>query len=1253
MLVLTLLCCSGSAMAAERATLAGLPVLDELPSTTPDSKRRALKFPTLTTLASQGVGIYGGLTELLLGDRHPLGPAPHTPWAKPLRDGKLRVIAISTVRNNYDLGEIERRLDCEVYHLKVLPQYHYPKQYPETFKGYLADRARAVLKRDADVILVAPNIRLLPEDVSRALLKKVEDGCGMVVIGGGRYGGGQQYAYWLLKDKIACWKEVSDRLAQNVDMRYKKFVTIDQHEVTSPKGLLDGIPWELLPAHHLFRMEAAPGAEVLARDKGEVLAIGGKWGAGRALLLPWASWWGAFPIAEDNQVPRVTPYHEYYASAMAKAILWAARRAAPLRLAIDRREVEAGSRGTVTLAIDGKIPPRSRVQIRLRDTRGESLWSADRTLNASLPVELPALCAGNYLLDATTRDAEGNALGWGSFVLHVHAKGALTVKLDRDRYKFGEPVRIAAEVDGLPPGALTARVWISDTLHRLIFEEGKKLDRAAVEWTFPNADPLAVLHYVDVEIRRDGKPYLKSRTDLFVPRYQPDDFYCWLWPGSRPDYAVDRIFRRQREALGFNVIMGAGYGGTHKARNYRLLTTGCTPFLSNIAVIAPGKMEKAPVATRKKTLEMVEGSLDELRRFGGVAFFFQDERHGRGDSETPTGEALAEFRKYLKRQYEGIDALNRAWGRAFKTFDEVMPVLTKQFDAKKETSLAPWLDWRLWALHEVVETDRLSAKRIREAVEQPCNLGLEGIFGLATHNIPYGGTDLAAQSEFFNVAGPYGENILNACRSFFPDFLFSWSGYNRKYREYQRYIWSCAFQGHGGLGWWYGPIYHNAADCWYPQARWIRDLTKPLREGIGKLIRVNSPSETDPIAFLYSQPSLYAMSILGKTVDPAHSHLFVRPAAWARQSLQRMFQDAGVQFGYVSEKQLQMGQAGGIKLLVLSSCVALEPETSRALEKFVAEGGIVLADLCPGVWDDHGAYCEPGQLDGLFGVKRDERFRFKTMVSDWGVGTFETEPDFNIKGQWYIGQYYEETLKAGDGHALGKHIFHPDTPPAFVLKRTGKGVTILMNYLETEYRRVPEHWQITLMKELLRFAGIPTPVTMRDHMQNGEILEKGRKVFRWADGEAKYMGVLLDEGKHVQFELPQGGHVYELSRGVYLGQGAKPKLDMRDDPHALFAIMPYRIDGLELTAAPARVGGGLKLDIRLETGGTPVRHVVHLEVVRPDGSRCHHLCRNVVLEAGRWSKALPLALNDPTGKWQIAAREVVSGKTAKATVVIE
>ena len=114
-------------MRDERAFIGGVPVLDKLPSTTPEFKRRARDYPILTSVTAEGGGIYAGLIHVLLGDRISLRPAPHTPWAKPLAGGKRRVITISTVHSNYDLGEIQRRLDYELYHIQVFQQYYYPK----------------------------------------------------------------------------------------------------------------------------------------------------------------------------------------------------------------------------------------------------------------------------------------------------------------------------------------------------------------------------------------------------------------------------------------------------------------------------------------------------------------------------------------------------------------------------------------------------------------------------------------------------------------------------------------------------------------------------------------------------------------------------------------------------------------------------------------------------------------------------------------------------------------------------------------------------------------------------------------------------------------------------------------------------------------------------------------------------------------------------------------------------------------------
>lgn len=1239
----------------------GAPVLDSLPTTTPEFQRRARDLPSLGTIASEGVGIYGGHTQLLLGGDLPVGPAPHTPWARPLPGGPLRVTFIYTVHRSSDLAEIVRRLDCEPRYIQVLDQYHGAKSYPEAMKGYLKRQALETLAEDSDVILVSPNVRLFDDEVHGVLLDKVAAGTGCVVIGGARYGGGRQYAWWLERDNLPLWQAFSRHLTARVELKHLGYETIYDHRVDSPSGLFAGIPWRLLPTTYLFAAEPAPEVEVLAANNGFPMALGGHWGQGRALLLTWPPMQGAFPGCEENAVPRLNQYQEYYSQAMIRALLWAAGRPQPVTFSVAERSVPAGT--DLTLAFDGEAED-GRIAVRTAGLPADArlFWrrrylvhDADFWRDMSMPTAPFSVPAGDWILDLIARDAHGHSLGFASFAMTAEAPGALDVTLDRDRYLPGQPVTIAGHVSGSISGELAARVEVYDALHRHLMDEVVPVVGGRFQAVFPNRQPLCPLHYAQVTIEEDERVWLRGRRDIFVPQYGPEDFTCWLWPGSRPSYQQDRVFRNQREQLGFQVIMGGGYGGTHRARNYGLLTSGCDIFYSNIAPSAPLDHEKAPVDTRESVLKMVDDQTEELRLHGGLAFFFQDERHGRGDSGEPTPQALAMFREWLRERYADIAELNHAWGRDFADFDEVEPTLTADFDPARETHIAPWLEWRLWVLDWIIQTDRMGAQRIRAAIGEPCNLGLEGIFGLSGHNIPYGGTDLAEQArDCFNIAGPYGEQILNACRSFYPGFLFSWGGYNQPYNRYRRYIWSCVLQGHGGMGFWYGPVYYNDFDCWYPQARWIRDLSRLPREGVGRLIRANAPSLVDPIAFLYSQSSLYSMAVLGRSVDPDNAHMLVRPAAWARISLQRMLQDAGVQFGFVSERQFQEREGAGLKMLVLSSALALAPETCAAIERFVANGGVVFADLCPGVYDHRGSYRQPGQLDALFGVSREEPFSFATMVSEWGVGGFEALPEFNIKGQWFIGQYYESTLKLADGQALGKHIFGPAKPPAFVFNRSGKGATVLANYLETEYRRVPDNWQVVLARELLRLADIQPPLDMRDRNAGGAFIETERQILRFRDGAADYVGVLLDTGRDVDFDLKRDGHVYALCRGGgYLGEGPHVTLDMRDEPHAVLAVLPYRVEGLAASSSGGRRGEALPLALQLQVStGQPVKHVAHLDVYEPDGTKNGPLSLNVLLENGRWDGSLPLALSDPAGDWRIVAREVCSGQQAELRVPV-
>lgn len=1253
LIVLLLLVTATTARTAESpTTLAGVPILDQAPACPAELVRALQSHPDMAAFARDAEVIDNGLQSLTYGEQLPLGPAPATPWAKPLPGGPLKLVFIGQTNNCYDLAEVQRRVDCQVRFIHLPDQYYFAKTYPEAVAGYFSTQAIKTLEHDADVILADPLVRILNPQVAAAIQRQVQAGCGLILLPVARWGGGGQFGYWPPSDQTGAWQDLFAALVKSAAPAR----IVAQHAVTSTDGLWDAVPWSLLPAHHLASLVPADTATVLAKDGELSLAVGGSFGKGRALLLPWGTYMGCFPLAEDNQPVKIRDYQEYYASAIIRALLWAARRPSPVALSLVADRQQAGVAGTAQIKLSGVVPDGTRLELRLRDLLCRELWqSTGSPADGAVQTGLPALAGGDYLLDAVARDSHGNSLGWGTWVVSAAAQGALRVSLDKEVYQPAQPAIITAQLGQAPEGNYTATLQVWDALDRLLQEETQPLVAGQAQWTFANRDPLCVLHYADVQVRRSGAPYLTSRTDVFVPRFTFPDFHNCLWGGWLPSYATQRIDRRLREGLGCDIMLCGGYGGTHKANNYAHLASGVIPFYTNVACVSPADVELRPDHAKQEAVKSVEGMLPELKQFGGAAIFFQDERHGLTDPGKLTDEGLASFRAWLKLRYPGIAALNAAWGRQYTSFDDVQPLLTKDFEPQPEPSLAPWLEWRLWNMDRVVDIDRTNAQRIKAYLGHEAWLGLEGIFG-GGHNYPYGGLDLVAQGDdCLNAAAPYSESLINACQSFYSGPSFSWNGYGNPYAVYQRYVWARALQGDWSLGWFCGNTFYSPYDAFLPQARWVADLTRPLREGLGKLLAEQRPSQRDPVAFLYSQPSLYSMGILGKTIDPTNSHLMVRPAEWARESLQHMLTDAGVQFSYISEKQVQQGQARGIRLLILSSCVALEPATCTAVEQFVAHGGIVLADLCPGVWDAHGGYHSPGQLDHLFGVKRADKFAFEAMPADWGVGVFEAERDFNLQGDWLIGQFYEKTLQIADGHALGKHIFGPTKPPAFVFKRSGQGAAILMNYLETEYRRVPEQSQKLLATAVLKLAGISSGVTLRDVAKQGEPITAGVKIMRWQDGPARYLGVLLDQGRHTKIELSQGGQLYDLaSGGRYLGQGDSVTLDLRDAPHALLAVLPYKIDRVTLQAQPGQLGKQLPLDFALQvTGGQPVRHVVHLDVYQPDGTRNYSLSRNFVCNAGRWTGALPLALNDPAGPWTVRAREVVSGLTAEAQVQVQ
>lgn len=165
------------------------PIMDTVPSSPAELSLRVTD-PSLKSFARNDEVVDGGMQSFVLGEKIPVGPADHTPWARPLAGGPVRLTVISELGGNHDIAEIIRRLDCDITQVAVPPFGWFQEMHPEAYSGYFTTRALEALKKPADVLLITGAVRVLPPNVAQAVADKVEAGCGLVLTAGRVYGGG-------------------------------------------------------------------------------------------------------------------------------------------------------------------------------------------------------------------------------------------------------------------------------------------------------------------------------------------------------------------------------------------------------------------------------------------------------------------------------------------------------------------------------------------------------------------------------------------------------------------------------------------------------------------------------------------------------------------------------------------------------------------------------------------------------------------------------------------------------------------------------------------------------------------------------------------------------------------------------------------------------------------------------------------------------------------------------------------------------
>ncbi|MBU0611343.1 MAG: hypothetical protein KKI08_25920, partial [Armatimonadetes bacterium] len=419
-------------------------------------------------------------------------------------------------------------------------------------------------------------------------------------------------------------------------------------------------------------------------------------------------------------------------------------------------------------------------------------------------------------------------------------------------------------------------------------------------------------------------------------------------------------------------------------------------------------------------------------------------------------------------------------------------------------------------------------------------------------------------------------------------------------------------------------------------------------DGLGQLL-ARSEHDWDAVAVLHSQASVH-FETLSRPFGPYDRAMI---------GALRLLEDLSFVPYNLTSRQVEAGVLNQRKpaLLLLPHAVCLSDKEAAELERYVREGGVVIADVRPGIAAGNCARRGKGALDGLFGVTREAGLG-KAVTSEaklsGSAGRFRV-PDNAVLASVGV----DASVKVADGTALGE----AGTTPIFIAKPSGKGAALLLNCSFGDYGiTTVKPGQVTPGEAMRMFAGLPAG---QPHWQvtaaDGKPLS-GARVSAFARGKARVVGLLPPRPEDVKAPVPMHvklsalGYLYDLRAGKFLGQGDSAKVQGLFTSATFLSALPYRVQKLTVTApARAPAGAPCAVQVKLAAQGdvAGAQPVFRVKVIGPDGADRHYYARTLCPNGLEATAAIPFAANDAPGAWKIVARDVLTGTTASATVRLE
>ena len=1099
---------------------------------------------------------------------------PHTAWATPYAFGKMRVLFF--VRGHgtepREVIELAQRFDLD-------PEMVFWARIVDSTKegwhgGETGVRRMDRLldqKWDAFVFLGVP-LDQVPTEQQYKLLKQVIDGAGLVFRG------------------------VDDKRVLKDNNRIKDL----------PAFLSD------VPDAAAFAVKQGRGVRVSAQPK-----------------IDYAPGW---EVAYDE-----------WAMRLGKAILWAAGKAPQVQLSLQPTAKELGRAmlpGTAANLSWQGAPAGATCRLTLRRDDGLAVNLPPVSLKAvtgTAAVSIPLVSAGSYWLDAICRDGKSVAAFASTPVTVSSPRQVTGLTLDRDWGEIGEKLTGKVACTGDITGA-DEKLIVS-----LYDPHGRELMRQNVgpvttegSFSFPIEDWLPMLVTVRATLMRGTSVIPSSPQEIssawkfarVVKRNRGQfNFLIWDTPGGT-------LGPYGEQSLADNSVtlqLSGGAPPVYVAAN----NVAWVPYTTRILAA------KNPDGTMKPACwnddAMIQAQVDSIvqkslpaRQHGVFVYSLGDEGDVRGSCASP--QCLAAYQNYLQQQYGDIAALNASWGSKYDSFQQITlskPDDDNEMEAFRAGNFPRWFDRQAFQSYNFCKLCERFGKGFK-SIDPQARCGFEGAGTFAAAD------DLDGFVRSNTFWSPYPGTADEVVRSIAPrDFPRSnWMGYTKDADSLLEKYWRMVTRGTDAVWWWRWDCI-GAFHGWlsptldpFPAVKEILRDTQVVRDGLGDLM-LKSQMQDDGVGILFSQPSAYATKAQN---GPSFGAYEGDHAAW-----HNALRDCGLNFRYLTDRQLRLGEVDlqRFKVIILPLAQALGPQEAQKLREYVQQGGTLIADARPGIYDGHVKPLASGSLDDLFGVKRTS-FADAALVD----GTIK-----GPKGELTLPKLRVDTgLQAAGAQALGA----AGQTPLVLTNSAGKGKAILLNFPLASYPTLaadttPEGVAEVFMSLL---GGVKVAPVVALTNAAGQRL-RNVEVTRWTNGDTQIVSIFRHGGlpETAQMSLPGARHVYDLKNHKDLGVIKSLALSITPCRAQFFALTRQAAPVVDLTAEKPVAALGTLQHVRVSVANPTGQQAVKLQVKLPGGAVADWLTKVVVTDRKGVTVDLPIAYNDPQGSWTVTATELLSNRT--------